>query len=241
MIEIDIGALAKRRVWVRPTPKRRGHYREITRSAAAENEVDKVITRYERRKEISGKLPTYDSTPSKIKIPDDIITKTNEYANVSLAADAELSAPLDLIDGKVEIGDYKIGEKNKCVFPSTGALGMYHTHPYKVVAEDSFSIADILYVINHDINVMMAHTISPGKNAIWMAVRTVDTVDKIRSLDEKVEEKMMVWKAISHDLSISYKTTDRHWRSNVYDLCEIFKIKLYYGAKGNLKEYKGDW
>lgn len=196
---------------------------------------------------VDGKLPTFGSLPKNIKIPDAEIKKMDKIVKKSGKIEKEIAAPINIVKGKMSIGNPNVGSENNCLIPAgTDNYAVYHTHPdaMGIKVLDSFSLEDIMLVTTrHRLqrsNIMMAHTVRNGN--LWVCVPSSETMGEIDNgmTDIAGTQKFVSSIASDMDTAIMEKNGKRGRRA-IKKYCDKFKMKLYVGQPGDLKEYDGKW
>lgn len=256
MIEIDIGSLVKsrKRIWVKPTATRVGHYRmqEVGRKEDEKEEEKEV--KYEPVPGLYGRLSKYDSMPGSIKIPEKEIEKMDSISKESRKLDAEIICGINRRTGNMVLSKASVGEARTCSLSDVKSnFGFYHTHPptteemrqSRVNVINSPSFEDILVLISKKVKpsclkIMMAHDVE--HNDLWVAIVSGDTQ---RMLNDMKQSRIYEYFKLKKSLSCAGETHEeigKNHRAGIKDFCDFFKIKLYYGQPNSkLEEYRGDW
>lgn len=240
-IEINLRSLSKseKRIWVKATAKRKGHYRKIKGAKKVEEKKEGSGTQYEEVPGLFGKLPTYDSMPDSIKIPEREVAKMEGACKESVAkGDIETFRLIDKKDGKMSMGEIGYGNESSCIIPNTGNFGSYHTHPG--TCWNTFSFSDLVSFIGRGENkVAMAHDIKSG--GLWVAFKTVELEEKnstytLSKFDDWAEQVK------SEVRSGKHKDYGKAFRNGIKEFCDYVGIKVYYGMPSDtIKEYDGSW
>lgn len=180
----------------------------------------------------------YKNMPNEVSLRHDIVQSINALSNKSMSLEREISCSLDVNDqGQMTLGDQNVGEKDSCHVES-GVYGMLHSHPGNVDQNiDTLSLLDIVVTIRHRLPIMVAQTCHNKQT--WMAVSSDDTIN----VKDK-RTKLNKWEALAYqadESTSSGRSSDKDYRNLVKQFCSEFKIKLYHGKNGDLKEYNGDW
>ena len=199
----------------------------------------KTFTQYRRvgkkEPEKNDNPRSYSNMPGAMVLSPDLVQSMNKTALKSMSMEREISTSLDINSaGEMVLGSENVGDKDSCSVNS-GIHGMWHSHPgTEAQNTDTFSLFDIVTTVRHGLPIMMAQTCHNGR--VWMTVKT----DDVEGVKDK-RKKLNKWEALGYTSTSEGKSGAKHYRNLVKDFCDEFKLKLYTGKGGNLKEYDGTW
>ena len=180
---------------------------------------------------------TYDSMPNHVEINPEALETMNKRAAQSLSMGRELSSSLDSEKGKMSLGKSNVGDECSCSI-RPGVLGVWHSHPgTEEQNTDTFSLLDVINTVRFKIPIMMAQTCYNDR--VWAAIPS----DETATIKDK-RQKLNKWELLGEQEdqgTAEGRSSAQDYRNHVKKLCDEFKIKLYQGKNGILKEYQGDW
>ena len=120
---------------------------------------------------VTGKkddITSYNNMPSQIVFRPELVEAMDRKAERSQSIGYEISTGLESKDGKMVMGNDKVGDETSCSIEA-GARGMWHSHPGdKDHNIDTFSLLDVVVAVRYKMPIMMAQTCRNGR--VWCAV-----------------------------------------------------------------------